>query len=668
MTATNRQSDFVISLLKPPFGMTWPAMAFALRTAAASLIALYIAFLLGFDDPKWAAMTVWIVAQGTRGTSLSKSQNRLIGTIIGAVVAVILTALFSQQPEIFLPALALWLGLCTALSTGLRNFKSYGAVLAGYTAVIVAMDSIADPQDIFEIAVSRVAYIMLGIVTEAAVTAIFAPQEPTADIRIRLGNFLRQSAMIGAQSLRGADAGAEMHRCFVAAIALDTAAEYGAAGSHELKGRIGYLRQAIVSGLLQATSARTIQSQLSAGLPPQEDLVGEVQALLQAISTGGKADPAILTDLRTRVAEAKSETAVASGSDQRFMLLHRLESLLTAVERSLHYAALLANPGQARSSLRFSFHIDHTAALLNGIRAFAAVLIAAAFSYATGWSSAAGFVIIVGVVIALFATRPNPISSGLGFLKGTFCAVLVAALCNFAVIPAISGFTPLALVLGTVMTGAGLAMRNPRTAAPAASFAIFFLDLVSPDNLTRTDASSFFNGALALTMGIGIGTLAFGVLIPANRQAIRLRLRRAVLSDLARIGRHPGDWQVHEWVSRIADRLALQPPAAATASKAKLDDTVEALLAALSIGCAAIELAQLSAGNDFDRKRATRFVLRSLALLDFDRLAKNAAAAAGSLVRQAHASPLSARLTLLQAATLVREIGDNAIVAKTLSP
>lgn len=153
-------------------------LIFAVRTTAASLIALYIAFLMNMDDPKWAAMTVWIVAQSSRAMSVSKSIYRLMGTAIGVVVAVLLTAIFIQTPTLFLLVLASWIGLCTALSTGLRNFRSYGAVLAGYTAAIVAIDSLSDPDNVFEIAVSRLIYIALGIVTEASSPGFSAPTIP----------------------------------------------------------------------------------------------------------------------------------------------------------------------------------------------------------------------------------------------------------------------------------------------------------------------------------------------------------------------------------------------------------------------------------------------------------------------------------------------------------
>ena len=243
-----------------PGGIGWDAVGFAVRTTAASLVALYIALLLDLDEPKWAAMTVWIVAQSSRGMSLSKSQYRLLGTVAGAAVGLALVALFAQTPELFFGALAGWLGLCTAASTGLRNFRSYGAVLAGYTAAIIGISAASAPDQAFEIAVARVVYITLGILVEAVFTAIFAPDAPLPALRARLDGFLRQAAAVSARALRGEDNSAALRGLFAAALALDAAAEYAAAGSREVRRRYGHLRGAVAACLARPRPQSTAGS------------------------------------------------------------------------------------------------------------------------------------------------------------------------------------------------------------------------------------------------------------------------------------------------------------------------------------------------------------------------------------------------------------------------
>ena len=56
------------------------------------------------------------------GLVLAKSFYRIIGTVIGAAVALVLIVLFAQERVLFLGGLALWIGLCTFGSQYARNF------------------------------------------------------------------------------------------------------------------------------------------------------------------------------------------------------------------------------------------------------------------------------------------------------------------------------------------------------------------------------------------------------------------------------------------------------------------------------------------------------------------------------------------------------------------
>lgn len=646
-------------LVAPPPGITWSAVAFALRTTAASLVALYIAFLLDLDSPKWAAMTVWIVARGSRGMTLSKSQYRALGTLVGAGVSVLLVALFAQTPALFLPSLALWLGLCTAVATALRNFRAYGAVLSGYTAMIIAMDSVAAPQHVFDIAVARVTYVLLGITTEAVFTALLAPGAPHVEVRQRLDSYSRKAAGVCARALRGeAVAGASLHRLFAGAVALNTLAEHATAASGAARRQLGHLRAAITATLAQLAAAQMLREHLS-NPPggPAAALIADAAAMLDAAATARAGAVAVVATLRERVETAFADEAARGAPVSTLLLLDRLEALLSALHQALARQALLALPKPPPSRLGFAFHIDRTAVVQNGIRATVAVLAASAFWILTAWPSGSGFVTIVGVVCALFAIRDNPVAGGLGFLKGAAYACMGAGLYNFAVMPAISGFPMLAVALGTCLVGTGIAMRNPRTAASASIFAIFFLDLVGPENTTRMMASGFFNGSLALLLGMVCGTLVFTLLFPPNPRASRARLHRAARHDLARIGQDPGAWSAERWLSRMADRLGRQLATATIVPPDQAEADLHGMLAALTIGDAAIRLhglAETSAGA----RQPVAMVLRRLDHFDPDRLSRTARMAAARLARQAaRARPDEAR-RLRRGVVWLREMAD----------
>ncbi len=152
-----------------------PALLFGLRLAASVCLSLYIAFWLQLDNPYWAAVSAAAVSQPSLGASLRKGWYRMVGTLVGAVFIVVLTACCVQDRAAFLLGLALWGAVCTLAATVLHNFASYAAALAGFTAAIVASDELGATGgangDAFMLAVTRASEICIGIVCAGVVLA-----------------------------------------------------------------------------------------------------------------------------------------------------------------------------------------------------------------------------------------------------------------------------------------------------------------------------------------------------------------------------------------------------------------------------------------------------------------------------------------------------------------
>jgi fusaric acid resistance family protein len=85
-----------------------PRIMFGLRLWVSVCLALLVAYWLQLDDAYWAGTSASIVAQPGLGASLQKGRYRAIGTVVGAVVIVLLTALFPQNHVGFLLSLTLW--------------------------------------------------------------------------------------------------------------------------------------------------------------------------------------------------------------------------------------------------------------------------------------------------------------------------------------------------------------------------------------------------------------------------------------------------------------------------------------------------------------------------------------------------------------------------------
>jgi hypothetical protein len=152
-----------------------PPLLFGLRLWASVSLALYVAFWLELDNAFWAGTSAAVVCQPRLGASLRKGWFRMIGTVVGAVAIVVLTACFPQDHGLFLLSLALWGAACALVATLLRNYAAYAASLAGYTAAVVASDQLGATGGLngeaFLLAVTRASEICIGIVCAGIVLA-----------------------------------------------------------------------------------------------------------------------------------------------------------------------------------------------------------------------------------------------------------------------------------------------------------------------------------------------------------------------------------------------------------------------------------------------------------------------------------------------------------------
>jgi len=152
-----------------------PALLFGLRLWASVCLALYVAFWLQLDNAYWAGTTAALVCQPRLGASLRKAWFRMIGTVVGAVAIVQLTAWFPQDRVAFLAGLALWVAGCAFVATIIRNFVAHAAQLAGITAVIIASSELGSTGgangEAFMLALIRCSEISVGIVSAGVVLA-----------------------------------------------------------------------------------------------------------------------------------------------------------------------------------------------------------------------------------------------------------------------------------------------------------------------------------------------------------------------------------------------------------------------------------------------------------------------------------------------------------------
>ena len=155
---------------------TLGALMFAVKTYLAALLALFISFWLTLDEPYWALLTVFVVAQPDSGLVLAKGFYQILGTAAGVLMTVALVFAFAQYGELFIASLAVWIGLCNFAARAVRKFASYGFQLAGYTVAIIGIPAALSPNEAYPIILAR-ATILLGIGCMALVSRLVGPRE-----------------------------------------------------------------------------------------------------------------------------------------------------------------------------------------------------------------------------------------------------------------------------------------------------------------------------------------------------------------------------------------------------------------------------------------------------------------------------------------------------------
>ncbi|MDX8459930.1 FUSC family protein [Mesorhizobium humile] len=670
----------------PLSGLTQPTRSdwiFALRTVSAGLIALLVAYALKLDHPQWAMMTVFIVAQPVAGMVLAKGFYRLLGTLAGGLAAVGITFLSGANPWVLVTILALWIGICTLVSSLLRNPEAYGAALAGYTAMIISLPALGQPHIVVDLAIARCAEIVLGIVCAGVTSRLILPKLAADAIISRLKRSILDLAEYAGGAFSGGDPAslaALQRKLITDAQTLAEMRTYARLEAPSFATRAHPVRRTIGQLLWALSAARALHSHRrpknAALIPMRSELkafVGELAATpgalddtapwvarLDAIAGKAREMPDLPKDTGPNDSGPDDSGEDKVGTITRLTIAGDFAEALKQVMRGLD---ALRSPVSRKSSERAQpalvVHRDYQAAWRNAVRAALATLLVAIFWLTTKWSEAAGTVILVAVVSSLFAARPDPVQSALGFFTGTLIALPFAFLVGQVALPALPGFGWFTLFVVPIMVPAALGMANPRHVGVATAFAINFLAFLSPHQQMIYDPGPFFAGSASILVGILIAIGVFIVVLPADPWGTVERISQAMREDLARLCLHERIPRRSAFESLAYDRInQLMPQVQQTGRKG--DPILGGSIAAVTVGLEVLRLrhAQLNSTVPHETVESIGNFLRGLARELLFRRPGEPQTATVAVARQYAASiaQRSDRLDMLQIAASLRII------------
>ena len=498
-------------------------LIFACKTFVAGMLALFISFELDLINPMWSIGTVMIIANPYSGMVSSKCVYRLIGTVAGAVIALLLTPHFINTPWLFTVILSLWVGFALYVSLLDRTPRSYVFMLAGYSTAMIVYNAITyiDTYNIFDIAVARVLEISVGVVSSAVVSATFFPVHVGAMIKQRVNKTLNDleatfEKLIAVQetpenytqvlSVITRDA-SDIH-----ALAVHLAYEKG-----ELKGMTKPLQEmlhqvSLVVANLVALSQRVKQLEHLHLV----NLVSHLDMIRQHTVTFLKQEkslvPADLQTLPIGFEEDFAELISKATSEQKVVLAALKMDVRHFIANILAVKLLWQQIQQGNKEIPIeitaittkypSLHRDHGIAIRGGISAVLITFIVTAAWILSGWK--AGFMMAqMGAITACILTAlDNPVPVLRIFIWGSIVSAGLVFLYAFGIFPHVTHFWQLALVLFPVFLVAVTMMANQMLMPVGMVLGINTMMGLNLHNKYSMDAVSYLDSSFAMVLGV----------------------------------------------------------------------------------------------------------------------------------------------------------------------
>jgi uncharacterized membrane protein YccC len=503
-------------------------------------------------------------------------------------------------------------------------------MLAGYTVALLGFPIVSMPQLAFDIVVSRVEEITLGIICASVVAVLVFPRSVASAIAGQADGWLTAARRLGVDVLTGGGSNQERDservRLAAAASEIDQFTvhlDYEAATSANVARGLQRLRQHMLSLLPLLGSIEDRKLALDADEGAAARVAGicarTAQWLEQGSCDGEGADAlrAALDDIRPTLGEDAGWIDVTVAG-----LVARLRNLVDVMQdcRLLREAIV---DGRSPESLPLAFasdapavavpHRDYAQALLTAAAVALAVLVCSAFCIATGWTDGITAPLFAAVVGSLLAGVDDPLPTFRNFYGLFLLVIAIHGIYVFGVLPRITTFEMLIAALMPMFVLFGWMAARPATARIGSMLAVYISTQLALNSTYSADFSSFANSSVALMLGVALTGVVCGIVRLLGTSWIAGRLLRSNWSTLATVaeGKSHGDRVaiaslMQHRLALLATRIAVVPADARSGAA-----NLRQLRTALSI----IDIRQASVGLSRSARAAIEVLLARLALI-----------------------------------------------------
>lgn len=564
----------------------WAGVRLGLMTLAAVYLALWVGFEALIDEAGLAGITAAMLAMPDSGAVFAKGYARLIGTVLGAIACVALMWVFPQAPWLFAGGMALWMGFCGFWGGKIKYFGSYAAILSGYTAAFVTMET-PNPEYVIKSAGERVSVIVIGILAVAFVWALLHIRK---GFQVYLPSLLEMNDRLVAQVTQvvktpeSYDHVETMRQWARDIEAMHQRLVYGAAEDPEVSLHAKTIRCGLNEFFADIADFNARLKTLGEKLRDSPDRVfaDEVnQNILAAFNarlaeTDAQADQRFV-DLRQKVLDYFAGQPAPNFQDRIRLLatVNAARNLINAMNRvrrgrETQNEEGIRPLGQA-TPFAHNFH--------NACAVMFAVMMAWGIYIVNEWQSTGPmFIVMVSVFMMMVSVGEDPVGMVKTMQYGAFGCVLPALLCQQVLMPLGSGFPWLILSLGVIIIPCSIIRLFPKTQAAGNLFMLFAMVLCVPDNQMNYNLGQFLNNTLALTAASILTLSTVLIFFPVRNREKARRIDRHGFAELKRVPSQLRQDRFSAWEDRQQERVAFIDRIGSLKGTVIARDSIEALL------------------------------------------------------------------------------------------
>jgi uncharacterized membrane protein YccC len=228
------------------------------------------------------------------------------------------------------------------------------------------------------------------------------------------------------------------------------------------------------------------------------------------------------------------------------------------------------------------------------------LLVAGLIWIETAWDGARGGMILVGILCSLMATFPRPLMAAQSYARGLGLALVVSAFYQFMLVPAVSDFELLALLLAPLLYVIAIGLASPATAGIGMGLGLSSFLMIGPQNVGtgQNTAIQWFEFAGAYVSAAMLALIVYAWIFPF-RPAWRLRrLYNEAREQVYALTKTPAtDEQQFAFESRMVDRLTSMLGLLPAVNSRAMQQLYEISLACVALGVAMHQLRQQAHNN-----------------------------------------------------------------------